>query len=187
MNILKSLKNAYISFSALSGIKTAFGQDKLEDSRSIEFIGDILEVDTAVNVLDDEGNPSVLPDGDYKTESGIEFKITDGLVSEINDPSKEAENIPAENIAEKVATEISDEVTEAIKEAVEDAISKVTESLSKQNAQIAQLATIVEKIAESAGGIPAGEAVGFSKKPKEKFQQVKKNALSVFAEEVRKK
>lgn len=185
MNILKSLKNAYTAFAALSGIKTAFGQDKLDDGRDIEYIGELIEVGTAVNVLDENSNPSVLPDGEYITESEIHFVITDGLVSEVNDPTKQ----PEETIdyIEESAPEINDSVKELIQNSITEAFNKLNQTLSTQNSQIAQLSAIVEKIAERAGGLPVGEAVGFSKRPKETSQNTSKNALSVFAEEVRKK
>lgn len=192
MNILKSLRNAYSSFAALSGIKTAFGTDKLDDGRSIEYIGDVIEAGTAVNVLDENNNPSVLPDGDYKTESGLEFKVTDGLVSEVNDPNVQpaeaAEDSSIEETVDSVTEDVSETIKDLIHDSIEEAVSKVSENLSKQNSQIAQLAAIVEKIAERAGGEPVGEAVGFSKKQKEKSQhQENRTALSVFAEEARKK
>lgn len=60
---------------------------------------DDLKAGYAVYVVDEEGNKTPAPDGDYKTEDGKTIKVADGVVTEITDPEAEVgtEDVNAKN------------------------------------------------------------------------------------------
>ena len=61
------------------------------DKGLLSFDGDALEVGMNVNIVDEEGNESPAPNGEYVTEEGTVYVIEDGKVAEIREP----EVIPA--------------------------------------------------------------------------------------------
>ena len=212
-----SLKKLLASLSAPLVTLTT---NKLDDGREIAYDGKALEVGTVVNISDESGNNSVLPDGDYITEDGTKFTITEGAVSSVEAPSKEKS--VSEPVAEKAnpskvknfsnlkaklstlgvkfaegdeATESVAEPTgsleervlaleiivdglveycfgwqkqaEATEEKTEKALEVYEQTFAKHKEALTKLSQVVEVIADQAGGEPAGEAVGFNKKPKE--------------------
>ena len=144
-------------------------QAKLEDGTIIVSTADSLTAGSDVSVLTEDGSTMPLPAGEYKTEDGIGFSVTEeGVVAEIyeDEPAEEpAEEVaakkdeekkyededaaPAEEVVEEVIDEVGGAVSEvaaAIDEATGD---EVTPEVAEQAAEIA-IAIIEEKVEEVA-------------------------------------
>ncbi len=205
MSLMKDFKSFLTSFKRNS-IK--LGSMKLEDGRTIEFLGDLITLGSPVDLVNEDGSTTALPDGEYTLETGVRIVITAGEVSEIIDDSYnvEAEEQTQEEVVEEVAetveevieevtkeegTEITESLKEAIAEAVAEAVAPLEAELKKLRAStgagLSKLSKVVDDIAEFAGGVPAGEAVGLSRKPKKAVTSTPTSFASAFSQEVAKK
>ena len=84
----------------LNSIKTALAKilaqfDRISTDKGIlSFDGEALEVGMSVALVDEEGNETQAPDGEYSTEDGIVYVIADGKVAEIREPEANPEETP---------------------------------------------------------------------------------------------
>lgn len=191
MSLGKFISGIAKNLIALKSEKIKLATDKLKSGEEVEYLGEAIEVGLPIDIKHEDGTSTVLPDGEYETEAGIKFIVTDGVVSEIvsGEPAEEVAAETAENVAEEVIVEVAPEILGAIQEAIAKAIEpleaelkKFKASASEANSNLAKLSKIVGVLAD-APGAEGGAAVGFSKKPKETKAAGKSGALSAFAEE----
>jgi len=159
MDIKKQILNA---LGLSEEIKLEY-QAKLEDGTIIVSSADSLSAGADISILTEDGSTMPLPPGEYKTEDGIGFSVTEeGVVAEIYDeeaPEEEVEaaeeEAPAEEApaAEEVKEVITDEVasaTEEIATAIDEATGdEVTPEVAEAAAEIA-VAIVEEKVDEVA-------------------------------------
>lgn len=163
----------------LTSIKTALAKILAQferistDKGLLSFDGDELEVGMDVNVVDEEGNETVAPDGEYATEEGTIYVVSEGKVVEIKEPEvnpePEAEPAPeepqetAEN-AEEVPQ--SEEEPEAEPEAderderianLEAEVARLEEELGAARERIAELEKENEELKNKPAAEPAEE------------------------------
>lgn len=142
-------------------------QNKLEDGTIIVSSSDELAAGVDISILTEDGSTMPLPAGEYTTEDGTGFSVTeDGTVSEIyTEETDEGEEVEAEEEEveagkddeeyqeEEVAEVITDEVagaTDEIAVAIEEATGEeVTPEVATAAAEIA-VAIVEEKIEEVA-------------------------------------
>tara|TARA_R100000900_G_scaffold40583_1_gene33324 strand:- start:2396 stop:3085 length:690 start_codon:yes stop_codon:yes gene_type:complete len=96
-------------------------QTKLEDGTIIVSSADSLEVGVDVSVLTEDGTTIPLPEGEYKTEDGISFKVEEeGTVSEIleeeEEETAEEEEAKKEEDYEDEEVEMEEEIIEEVEE-----------------------------------------------------------------------
>jgi hypothetical protein len=98
-------------------------QTKLEDGTIIVSSADSLEVGVDVSVLTEDGTTIPLPEGEYKTEDGISFKVQEeGVVSEILDEEEEEEEETVEEEEAKKEEDYEDEEVEMEEEIIEEVV-----------------------------------------------------------------
>ena len=101
----------------LSNIKTALAKILAQfervttDKGILSFDGDELEVGMSVNIVDEDGNESVAPDGEYRTDDGYIYVIAEGKVAEIREVEPEPE-APAEEPAPEEPQESAENAEE---------------------------------------------------------------------------
>lgn len=133
--ILNAIQEIKALFSKKEEIK--LGKAKLDNDATIEFDGDELRVGIPVYV-ESEGERVALPDGEYRTVEGFEFKILDGLVVEKEEEIKE-------EIKEELSTDNSSAIDElkqlvaSLKSEVETFKSEKETELSLKNQKIEDL------------------------------------------------
>lgn len=105
------------------------------DGGDLSYEGE-LEVGTAVYVIDEEGNQTPAPDGDYKTTDGKTIKVADGKVTEIVEDSAEGEgdNTPTDVNARKHS--IFSRIATAFAETYGEKRQKIAEALYKLNPNV---------------------------------------------------
>ena len=95
-------------------------QAKLEDGTIIVSSADSLEAGVDVSVLTEDGTTIPLPEGEYKTEEGISFKVEEeGTVSEIleeEEETAEEEEAKKEEDYEDEEVEMEEEIIEEVAE-----------------------------------------------------------------------
>jgi len=128
-------------------------QAKLEDGTTIVSSSDALEVGVDVSVLTEDGTTIPLPEGEYKVEDGVSFKVEEeGKVSEIMEEEEEEEDATEEEAAEEeedVEMEIIEEVEEPseVEEARHPKKIKTTEEIEFNKEElIKEVANIVSEL-----------------------------------------
>ena len=92
-------------------------QAKLEDGTTIVSSSDALEVGVDVSVLTEDGTTIPLPEGEYKVEDGVSFKVEEeGKVSEIMEEEEEEEDATEEEAAEEEEEDVEMEIIEEVEE-----------------------------------------------------------------------
>ena len=106
-------------------------QAKLEDGTTIVSSSDALEAGVDVSVLTEDGTTIPLPEGEYKTEEGISFKVEEeGTVSEILEEEEEEETVEEEEAKKEEDYEDEEEV-----EMEEEIIEEVAEPSEVEEAR----------------------------------------------------
>tara|TARA_R110000744_G_scaffold109715_3_gene207241 strand:+ start:4757 stop:5437 length:681 start_codon:yes stop_codon:yes gene_type:complete len=153
------LKNQILKALGLSEEVKLEYQNKLEDGTIIVSSADELSAGADVSILTEDGTTIPLPVGEYATEDGTGFSVTeDGTVSEIY--TEETEEVEAEEVeaeeteeveaAEGDVAEVVSSATEEIAVAIEEATGdEVTPEVATAAAEIA-VAIVEEKIEEVA-------------------------------------
>ena len=138
-------------------------QAKLEDGTIITSSADSLEAAVDVSILTEDGTTVPLPVGEYKTEDGVGFSVTEeGKVAEIyegeeEDEKKEDEKKEEAKKEEKEYEEESPAVEEVVEEAVaviEDNTAAVAEAINEATPDEVT-PEIAEKAAEAAVAVLA--------------------------------
>jgi len=150
------LKNQILKALGLSEEVKLEYQNKLEDGTIIVSSSDELAAGVDISILTEDGSTIPLPVGEYTTEDGVGFSVTeDGTVAEVYTEETE-EEVEAEEETEDsgdVVEVITDEVagaTEEIAVAIEEATGEeVTPEVATAAAEIA-VAIVEEKIEEVA-------------------------------------
>ena len=141
-------------------------QAKLEDGTIIVSTADSLTAGIDISILTEDGTTIPLPVGEYKTEDGQSFSVSEeGVVAEIieeTEETEETEEVEAgmdpdkkkyEEVTSEVAEVITDEVAQAkgeIAEAINDATGdEVTADVAEAAAEIA-VAIVEEKVEDIA-------------------------------------
>ena len=83
------------------------------DKGLLSFDGDALEVGMTVKIVDEEGNESEAPNGEYRADDGTVYVVEDGKVIEVREAEKEPE---AEEPVEEPAPEEQQENMETAEE-----------------------------------------------------------------------
>lgn len=146
------LKNQILKALGLSEEVKLEYQNKLEDGTIIVSSADELSAGVDVSILTEDGTTIPLPVGEYATEDGVGFSVTeDGTVAEIyTEETKETEEVEAEDVSEVEVTEVVSDATEEIAVAIEEATGdEVTPEVATAAAEIA-VAIVEEKIEEVA-------------------------------------
>jgi len=154
------LKNQILKALGLSEEVKLEYQNKLEDGTIIVSSSDELAAGVDISILTEDGSTMPLPAGEYTTEDGTGFSVTeDGTVAEIyTEETDEGEEVveaeeEEEEMEDEVAEVITDEVagaTEEIAVAIEEATGdEVTPEVATAAAEIA-VAIVEEKIEEVA-------------------------------------
>ena len=152
------LKNQILKALGLSEEVKLEYQNKLEDGTIIVSSADELSAGADVSILTEDGTTIPLPVGEYTTEDGTGFSVTeDGTVSEIYTEEEETEEVEAaEEETEEVeamegdVAEVVSSATEEIAVAIEEATGdEVTTEVATAAAEIA-VAIVEEKIEEVA-------------------------------------
>tara|TARA_R110001599_G_scaffold7300_2_gene35954 strand:- start:4323 stop:5000 length:678 start_codon:yes stop_codon:yes gene_type:complete len=150
------LKNQILKALGLSEEVKLEYQNKLEDGTIIVSSADELSAGADVSILTEDGTTIPLPVGEYTTEDGTGFSVTeDGTVSEIYTEEEETEEVEAaEEETEEVeamegdVAEVVSSATEEIAIAIEEATGdEVTPEVATAAAEIA-VAIVEEKIEE---------------------------------------
>ena len=160
----------------LSNIKTALAKILAQfervstDKGLLSFDGDELEVGMNVYLVDEEGNETPAPDGEYATDEGIIYVIADGKVAEIRevakeettgddvqpeDVTKEEENAPEEPEAPAEEPE-ADDRDERIAN-LEAEVARLEEELGAARERIAELERENEELKNKPAAEPATE------------------------------
>ena len=169
MSLSKIIANLAKSVVALKSTKLTFGSETLKNGTEISFVGDSIEVGLPIDIIDSDGTISILPDGDYETESGISFTVAEGVVTEVKNPETPAEEVEQKKNEVDFSAQLSDLKAE------------LSKKFAEQNAVIAKLSKIVQALADQPSG-EAGQAVGFSKKPAETKSEAKvKGGIAALA------
>jgi hypothetical protein len=86
-------------------------QTKLEDGTIVVSSADSLEPGVDISVLTEDGTTIPLPEGEYKTEDGISFKVeAEGVISEILEEEEEEETVEEEEAKKEEDYEDEEEV-----------------------------------------------------------------------------
>ena len=151
------LKNQILKALGLSEEVKLEYQNKLEDGTIIVSSADELSAGVDVSILTEDGTTIPLPVGEYATEDGTGFSVTeDGTVAEIY--TEETEEVEAEEVEagddeeyqEEEVAEVVSGATEEIAVAIEEATGdEVTPEVATAAAEIA-VAIVEEKIEEVA-------------------------------------
>ena len=154
------LKNQILKALGLSEEVKLEYQNKLEDGTIIVSSADELSAGVDVSILTEDGTTIPLPVGEYATEDGTGFSVTeDGTVAEIyTEETDEGEEVEAEEVEagddeeyqEEEVAEVVSGATEEIAVAIEEATGdEVTTEVATAAAEIA-VAIVEEKIEEVA-------------------------------------
>ena len=151
------------------------------DNGLLSFDGDELEVGMSVNIVDEEGNESPAPDGEYKDGEGVVYVIKEGKVEEIREPDGTQEDettgddvqpeneVPEENAEEEPSEEQPAEEPEADPRDeqianLEAEVARLEEELGALRAENDELKARIKELEEK----PAADA------PTEEFERVNK-------------
>ena len=163
----------------LNSIKTALAKilaqfDRISTDKGIlSFDGEALEVGMSVALVDEEGNETQAPDGEYSTEDGIVYVIADGKVAEIREPEANPEETPEPDPEPEAPVEAEDNEPEAEPEAdprderianLEAEVARLEEELGAARERIAELEAENEELKNK----PAAEPV------EEEFKRINK-------------
>lgn len=155
----------------LTSIKTALARilaqfDRVSTDKGLLASPDEeIVVGSSVSVVDEEGNESQAPDGEYKTEEGVVYVIKDGRVEEIREPEVIVDEEPAEETKEEVAAEEAPEA-ESEPEAdprderianLEAEVARLEEELGAARERIAELERENEELKNKPAAEPAEE------------------------------
>lgn len=164
----------------LTNIKTALAKILAQfervstDKGLLSFDGDELEVGMNVSLVDEEGNETPAPDGEYATEDGIIYVIADGKCAEIKEVAKEdttgddvqpedvtseEENAPEEPAEEPEAPAEepeADDKDERIAN-LEAEVARLEEELGAARERIAELERENEELKNKPAAAPAEE------------------------------
>ena len=143
-------------------------QAKLEDGTIITSSSDELAVGVDISILMEDGTSVPLPIGEYSTEDGTGFSVTEeGKVAEIYEEETEEEEVEAaeEEAPEEEAPSV-EEVVEVIEESVDvvaEAINEATpEEVTPEIAQVAAeaaVAALAPVVEEEVALSSEGEAI----------------------------
>lgn len=169
----------------LQSMLNAFNQ-VTTDKGILRYDGEELEEGVGVVLVDEEGNESLVEDGQYYLgdEDGRTLVIAGGIIKEIILPKEEevAEEIEAEDEnAEEVAGEIVDEVAEVVDEVAEvipDENAELRAKIEELEALIAELKSRIEALE----GKPAAEPAEEEYKAKNSFRRTGNQKLDRLAE-----
>ena len=164
----------------LTNIKTALAKILAQfervstDKGLLSFDGDELEVGMNVSLVDEEGNETPAPDGEYATNEGIIYVIADGKCAEIKEVAKEdttgddvqpedvtseEENTPEEPAEEPEAPAEepeADDKDERIAN-LEAEVARLEEELGAARERIAELERENEELKNKPAAAPAEE------------------------------
>jgi len=106
-------------------------QAKLEDGTIITSSSDELAAGVDISILMEDGTSVPLPVGEYKTEDGIGFSVTeDGTVAEIYEEETEEETEEVEAAEEEAPAEEAPSVEEVV-EVIETNVDVVAEAINE--------------------------------------------------------
>ena len=171
-------------------------QAKLEDGTIIVSTADSLEAGVDISVLTEDGTTMLLPEGEYRTEDGMSFKVeVEGIVSEIMEDEEEEvveEEAPVEEEASKEDMEEETiEETEAVefdsvafmdevKSVVVDLMSNVNTEIETLKSELASLKSDNEELSSEKEKLSA-QVVELSNEPAAK--PVDTNKFSALGKE----
>lgn len=121
------------------------------DKGLLSFDGDTLEVGMTVNIVDEEGNESEAPNGEYRTDDGTVYVVEDGKVTEVREAevTPEPDQEPEAPAEEPVEPEMAEEEPEAEPEAEEDPRDERIRNLEAEVARLEEEnGALRERIAE---------------------------------------
>ena len=124
------------------------------DNGLLSFDGDELEVGMSVNVVDEEGNETPAPTGEYRTDDGTIYVIEDGKCSEIREA--EVEDTTGDDVQpEDVTDEIRDEENASESEGEEEAPAAEEPEAEEdpRDKRIADLEAEVARLEEENGAL----------------------------------
>jgi len=111
-------------------------EDKLADGTIIVSEADELAAGVLLNILSEDGVQTPLPEGNYVTESGVEFSVdADGIVLEV------AEEVAEEEVEEDVEEDVELEITEEVEETEEV-------ELNNDDSVLLEVTTVVKELLE---------------------------------------
>ena len=183
----------------LNSIKTARAKilaqfDRISTDKGIlSFDGEVLEVGMSVALVDEEGNETSAPDGEYRTEDGIVYVIADGKVEEIREPEINPEETPEPDPEPEAPVEAEDEPeAEAEPEAdprdeqianLEAEVARLEEELGAARAENEQLRERIAELENKPAAEPAEEEFKKINKPEKTGDQKIDNLIRRFSKD----
>lgn len=121
-------------------------EDKLADGTMVATPSDDFVVGAELYVIDADGNPQPAPDGEHTLEDGTILKTEGGVISEVQAPSAEEEELSADIAAviaamDEQLTSIKNQLAEQSTElaSVKAELSSAKNDLIKSQAKVAEL------------------------------------------------
>jgi len=167
-------------------------QAKLEDGTIIVSTADSLESGVDISVLTEDGTTMLLPEGQYRTEDGISFKVeVEGIVAEIMEEEVEEEVEEETPVEEEATKEDMEEVEfdsvafmDEVKSVVVDLMSNVNTDIETLKAELAELKSTNEDLSSEKEKLSA-QVVELSNEPAAK--PVDTNKFSALGREISKR
>lgn len=149
------------------------------DKGVLSYDAEELEVGISVSIVDEEGNESAAPDGEYKLEDDRILKIEDGKIVEIVEPEVEVEEPAAEEETPAVEEVAAEEEAPAEEPEVENPTNEgeetETEAVVKLREEVNELYEIVRKLEERIAELEKKPAASPAS---EEFRKTKVDKLS---------
>ncbi len=149
------------------------------DKGVLSYDAEELEVGISVSIVDEEGNESAAPEGDYKLEDDRILKIEDGKIVEIVEPEVEVEEPIAEEEAPAVEEVVAEEEAPAEEPEVGNPTNEgeesETEAVVKLREEVNELYELVHRLEDRIAELekkPAAEPA------KEEFKKAKTDKFS---------
>lgn len=146
------------------------------DKGVLSYDAEELEVGISVSIVDEEGNESAAPEGDYKLEDGRILRVAEGKIAEIVEPEPEAEEPAAEESVEEVAAEEEAPAEEPeVENPTNDGEETETEAVVKLREEVNELYELVHRLEDRIAELekkPAAEPA------KESFRKAKADTFS---------
>jgi len=166
-------------------------QAKLEDGTIIVSTADSLESGVDISVLTEDGTTMLLPEGQYRTEDGISFKVeVEGIVAEIMEEEVEEEVEEETPVEEEATKEDMEEVEfdsvafmDEVKSVVVDLMSNVNTEIETLKSELAELKSTNEELSSEKEKLSA-QVVELSNEPAAK--PVDTNKFSALGRETTK-
>lgn len=141
----------------LTNIKTALAKILAQfervstDKGLLSFDGDELEVGMNVSLVDEEGNETPAPDGEYATEEGIIYVIADGKCAEIKEVAKEdttGDDVQPEDVTSEEENAPEEPAEEPEAPAEEPEADPRDEKIANLEAEVARLEQRIGELEE---------------------------------------